>query len=61
MGRASVLEEFILNPAMELKEVKISCREGSDIWGWVRVNKISLAKSDNLYSCCRSITPRTSE
>lgn len=57
MDRASVFEEIILNPNIDPKEAKMSCREGRDIWRWVRGNKISSAKSNKVYDRCCSGTP----
>lgn len=49
-----------MNPEIELKEVRMLCKEGRDVCGCVSVNKMSSAKRDNLYSRCCKCTPRMS-
>lgn len=57
IGSASVLVELILKPEILLNRFRVALSEGSEILGWVNVNKMSSAKSDNLYSRCLNVTP----
>lgn len=57
MGRASVLEDFILKPDRAPNEFRVLCREGRVVSGCVNVSSMSSAKRESLHSSCHNHTP----